>query len=226
MGWLIDDFLDNISSKKIYFIVTVCIIGFLIYSNTFTAPFVFDDIGTVYGNNALRQLNLLLELWSPLKPRFLGYLTFLLNYKIAGWNLALYHITNLLLHILTTFFVWRLVLLIFKTPRFKESYISKHKKYIALFCALIFLTHPIQTQAVTYIVQRFTGLAALFYIISQFGILIRYLKLLIIPVGQSIDHYESPVNNIFDPSVIAGITILLLIVILAIITFRKHRLIS
>src|SRR3989338_9876767 len=90
MGWLIDDFLDNISSKKIYFIIAVCIIGFLIYSNTFTAPFVFDDIGTVYGNNALRELNLLLEWWSFLKPRFLGYLTFLLNYKIAGWNLALY----------------------------------------------------------------------------------------------------------------------------------------
>ena len=329
MGWLIDDFLDNISSKKIYFIIAVCIIGFLIYSNTFTAPFVFDDIGTVYGNNALRKLNLLLEWWSFLKPRFLGYLTFLLNYKIAGWNLALYHITNLLLHILTTFFVWRLVLLIFETPRFKESYISTHKKYIALFCALIFLTHPIQTQAVTYIVQRFTALAALFYIlsvyffikarikkslsffifsifsmllafwskenafsipvmlivcelyffsnfrkfinlkfialwifffavcikfifqlvslsdafgkkvtfagenitsqnylISQFGILIRYLKLLIIPVGQSIDHYESPINNIFEPSVVAGIIVLSFIVILAVITFRKYRLIS
>src|SRR3970282_2932376 len=99
MGWLIDDFLDNISSKKIYFIIAVCIIGFLIYSNTFTAPFVFDDIGTVYGNNALRKFNFLLHWWSFLKPRFLGYLTFLLHYKIAGWNLRFTHSTNYLFNI-------------------------------------------------------------------------------------------------------------------------------
>ena len=329
MGWLIDDFLHNLAFKKLYFIVVVCILGFIIYSNTFTAPFVFDDIGTIYGNHALRRLNLLIEWWSPLKPRIVGYLTFLLNYKIAGWGVAVYHFTNLLIHIATTIFVWRLVLLIFKTPKLKDSEVSKHKESIAVFCALIFLTHPIQTQAVTYIVQRFASLATLFYVLSvflyakarigknvyyfagaivtmilgfltkesaftipimliifefyffgglrkflrpkfialwilflavctkfilllvstndafgpkttfrgeevtsanylitQFGVFIKYIKLLTIPVGQSIDHYQPVIANVFEPSVIAGISLLLFLVILAIITFKKFSLLS
>jgi protein O-mannosyl-transferase len=38
--------------------------------------------------------------------------------------------------------------------------------FIALFAALLFVVHPIQTQAVTYIVQRFTSMAAMFYLLS------------------------------------------------------------
>jgi len=41
-----------------------------------------------------------------------------------------------------------------------------HSHLIALFSALLFVSHPVQTQAVTYIVQRFTSLAALFYLAS------------------------------------------------------------
>ncbi|MEK6582508.1 MAG: tetratricopeptide repeat protein, partial [Nitrospirota bacterium] len=42
----------------------------------------------------------------------------------------------------------------------------------ALFSALLFVAHPIQTQAVTYIVQRFTSLATFFYLLS----LVMYIK--------------------------------------------------
>ncbi|MBI4691157.1 MAG: tetratricopeptide repeat protein, partial [Nitrospirae bacterium] len=43
---------------------------------------------------------------------------------------------------------------------------------VALFSALIFVSHPIQTQAVTYIVQRFASLATFFYLLS----LVMYIK--------------------------------------------------
>jgi hypothetical protein len=39
-------------------------------------------------------------------------------------------------------------------------------RFIALSAGLIFVSHPIQTQAVTYISQRFTSLATLFYLLS------------------------------------------------------------
>ncbi len=48
----------------------------------------------------------------------------------------------------------------------KEKEITKHAKSIAFIGSLIFVAHPIQTEAVTYICQRTASLAALFYIAS------------------------------------------------------------
>lgn len=329
MFWLIDDFLTNITSKKKFFITTVCILGFLIYMNTFTAPFVFDDYSNIYANNAYRNLNLLTAWWSPLKPRFIGYFTFFLNYQIGGWNTSIYHLTNLAIHIATTLMVWRLLLLIFETPKIKGLEISKQKTTIAAFCALIFLTHPIQTQAVTYIVQRFESLAAFFYIVSlyfylkarlakklyyliptaasmalgfltketaftlpamflvfefflignfkrflnpkiltilfvffgvclraffsltslsdalgakitlsgetvnsknylitQLAVFLKYIKLVIIPIGQSVDHLQPVISSIANPFVLTGLLLVTLLVTVAIFTFKKSPLIS
>jgi hypothetical protein len=58
------------------------------------------------------------------------------------------------------------VLLSFKTPYLKGSKISHYAASLSLASGLIFVAHPIQTQAVTYIVQRFTSLATLFYLLS------------------------------------------------------------
>ncbi|MBI4838224.1 MAG: tetratricopeptide repeat protein [Nitrospirae bacterium] len=49
---------------------------------------------------------------------------------------------------------------------FHPSSLNLHPSLIAFFSALIFLSHPIQTQAVTYITQRFTSLATMFYLLS------------------------------------------------------------
>jgi Flp pilus assembly protein TadD len=52
--------------------------------------------------------------------------------------------------------------------RFPDSRFTTHGSHslIAFFAALLFVVHPVQTQAVTYIVQRFTSLAAMFYLLS------------------------------------------------------------
>lgn len=77
-----------------------------------------------------------------------------------------YHLVNLIIHICTSLFVWRLVTLILSTPAAKGNGIAEHKELVASGCSLLFLTHPVQTQAVTYIVQRYASLAALFYLSS------------------------------------------------------------
>ena len=56
--------------------------------------------------------------------------------------------------------------LILSTPVMKNEEISNHKRLIALVCGLLFVSHPEQTQAVTYIVQRLASMAALFYLAS------------------------------------------------------------
>jgi tetratricopeptide (TPR) repeat protein len=62
--------------------------------------------------------------------------------------------------------VWWLFVLIFQTPRVKPfwPYDRLHFKTVALFGALLFAVHPANTQAVTYVSQRFESLAAMFYV--------------------------------------------------------------
>ena len=96
--------------------------------------------------------------------RAFGLLTFVLNYQFHGLDVTGYHVVNLIIHILTSCIVYWLVSLILSSPVMQTDRISKHKKIIAGFSALLFIAHPVQTQAVTYIVQRLASLAALFYL--------------------------------------------------------------
>jgi tetratricopeptide (TPR) repeat protein len=75
-------------------------------------------------------------------------------------------------HIINALLVYRLLLLTFRTPYFldrKENGNSAsgiQDNYVAFFSALLFAVHPVQTQAVTYIVQRYSSLAATFCLLS------------------------------------------------------------
>ncbi|RKY31419.1 MAG: hypothetical protein DRP74_04965 [Candidatus Omnitrophota bacterium] len=73
---------------------------------------------------------------------------------------------NFFLHLGSSLLVWQLVLLTFSTPVLKDKEMSRPTGLIAFLTGLVFLAHPIQTQAVTYIVQRATSLATFFYLIS------------------------------------------------------------
>ncbi|MBI5196779.1 MAG: tetratricopeptide repeat protein [Nitrospirae bacterium] len=62
---------------------------------------------------------------------------------------------------------------------------------LALFSALIFISHPVQTEAVTYIYQRFTSLATMFYLLS----LVMYVKWRLKAEQQSSRTAEQQVNK-------------------------------
>lgn len=100
------------------------------------------------------------------RTRFIGYLSFALNYQIHGLDVTGYHIVNFLVHAVNAGLFYALVLLSFRTPILRSSSIAPFSGGIALFSSLLFILHPIQTQAVTYTVQRFTSLATLFYLLS------------------------------------------------------------
>jgi len=174
----------SLFNKPIVHFFLIAIVGLLVYSNTFNVPFHFDDILNIVKNYRLKDLN---TFWPPSGTRWLGFLTLALNYHLGGLNVTGYHIVNLAIHILNAILVYLLVVFTFRTPYFKVSVISasvsnqpnqftlstfKPLNYLPLFIALIFVAHPIQTQAVTYIVQRFTSLATMFYLLS----LVMYIK--------------------------------------------------
>jgi tetratricopeptide (TPR) repeat protein len=84
-----------------------------------------------------------------------------------------YHIVNIGIHIINALLVYCLVLLSFRSLGVKGAGDEgRFAGWGALLCSLLFVSHPVQTQAVTYIVQRFASLATLFYLLS----LVMYIK--------------------------------------------------
>ncbi|MCD6308767.1 MAG: tetratricopeptide repeat protein, partial [Candidatus Latescibacteria bacterium] len=152
-----------------WIIVALCVLA---YSNSFTCSFQFDDFHYIVENRALHDIGDIGAIWNFLDRRFIGNLTFALNYSLHGVNVVGYHVVNLLVHIGAALFVRWLALLIFSTPVMRNRKISGRKELLSLACGLIFAVHPLQTQAVTYIVQRLASLAAFFYL----GSICLYLK--------------------------------------------------
>jgi tetratricopeptide (TPR) repeat protein len=134
--------------------------------NSFDCSFHFDDAQNIVQNKLIRDITDVSAWWSYVPSRPLGIFTFALNYHFNGLDVWGYHLVNLLIHLCNAVLVFWLVTLIFATPGMKNSPLLKNAKIIALITALLFVAHPVQTQAVTYIVQRLASLAALFYLLS------------------------------------------------------------
>jgi tetratricopeptide (TPR) repeat protein len=142
-------------------IIILCLAA---YSNTFHVPFQFDDPRSISEVPFVRDIH---QFPNPLtQQRAVGFFTFALDYWFHGTDVVGYHIVNLVIHIMNAVLVYALIILSFRTPVLKGSKLTKHAKPIALFSALLFAGHPIQTQAVTYIAQRFASLATLFFLMS------------------------------------------------------------
>src|ERR1035437_3704172 len=153
----------------IFSIVAIVALGLIVYSNTYHSEFQYDDLSSIINNLEIRDLSNYTNIspWLSLtNARHLAYLTLALNFHWGALNTYGYHIFNIITHILCGLSVFWLILLTFKTQVMRNLDISKYSKYIALFGALLFVGHPIQTQGVTYIVQRMASMATLFYILS------------------------------------------------------------
>lgn len=138
----------------------IAILTFLVYSNTFHASFHFDDTPIIVENYTIRNLNNVPGML--INNRGIPTATFAINYAIGGLNVIGYHIVNLAIHITNSIFVYFLV---FLTVTRIDS-LKGRAKQIAVYTALLFAVHPIQTQAVTYIVQRMEILASMFMLIG------------------------------------------------------------
>jgi hypothetical protein len=148
------------------------------YSNTFHVPFHFDDRPNITQNPNVQikvfswdRIERLIKNTYKESIRVFSYFTFALNYFFGGFNVFGYHLVNFLIHIASGIFLYVFLLLTFNLPSLKQKYGSVAFK-VALFTSLIFISHPIQTQSVTYIVQRMASMAGMFYLLS----LVLYIK--------------------------------------------------
>ncbi len=137
----------------------------LFYGHTLDVPFYLDDYSSVIDNPAIRNFDIQ-AMWQYAPLRILGTLSFAIDYSFHQLQPAGYHITNILIHLLAGLAVFIFCRGIIKTPALQRQQVGQYISRLPFVAALIFLLHPLQTQAVTYIVQRLTSLAAAFYLAS------------------------------------------------------------
>jgi Tfp pilus assembly protein PilF len=143
--------------------------GLACYANTFTASFHLDDLLQVAGNKALRDAFDFPALWALGRTRFLSWFSFAVVYQYFGNSLLAHHAINLAVHVAASFTVFRIAMTLLQILNRKNSGAPSVPEYeTALFCGLVFLCHPLQTQAVTYILERRACLAALFFLLAVY----------------------------------------------------------
>ena len=147
----------------------VVLASLLAYSSAFPGAYVFDDTPNVRDNAQLdRPLDYL-----PGRPGYMAqpnravtFATFAIDRAIAGNDPTFHRAVNLAIHVASALFLLGLVLAVFRAPRPRQSSLAPSAWAVGLAAALLFATHPIQTQAVSYIVQRLASLATFFYLLS------------------------------------------------------------
>jgi tetratricopeptide (TPR) repeat protein len=147
-------------------------LGLIAYSNSFLASFHYDDIPHIVHNDAIRDPGNLGKIYAHCKERFLTYLTLAFNYRVSRLDRVSYHIFNFFVHYLAAFLLYFLTIETWKTPAMEGLNNGFSKKAVALLAAGIFLLHPLQTQSVTYLIQRAESMSGMFYL----GALLFYLK--------------------------------------------------
>ena len=147
-----------------YFFLPVFV--WLAYAHTLDVPFYFDDYPNIVEVPAVHLNQVSIEKLRetiadvPLHNRPLAYLSFGLNFYLGGFNVAGYHLVNIAFHIGTGLLLYWLVqvtLSIIEPAR-------DSNRLVAFLASLVWLLHPLQTQAVSYIVQRMTVMASFFYL--------------------------------------------------------------
>ena len=159
----------NIYSRPASHFLLILALGTLAYSNSFGAPFVLDDLESIARNEIIRDLGNYLPGgpgYDFIFRRCIGYFTFALNYHFGGLDVTGYHLFNLAVHLGTALLVYVFLRLSFRTPLLAESRLAPQAGTTALLAALLFVVHPVQTQAITYTVQRLTSLCVFFYLLA------------------------------------------------------------
>lgn len=132
-------------------------------------PFQFDDLANITKKFNIRFYDALSNWWT--NRRWMGEWLNRMNFELGRFEPYYYRLTNLVVHILTGLFVFFLILEGCSRLK-KNSFLSRHALAISTATSALFLLHPVQTQAVSYVIQaRLEGLATLFVVATLFFIL-------------------------------------------------------
>lgn len=149
--------------RLIIHIALIIILGFVVYANSLGGKFVWDDYGLVKGNAYIKDWSNLPKLFSQgfgegegVTPKFyrpLQMFVHMADYSLFGLNVKGYHLTSVLLHILAAIALYFFATVLFNSQR------------LSLFASLLFVAHPVNTEAVSYISGVSDPLSLLFVLL-------------------------------------------------------------
>lgn len=144
------------------------------YANSLAVPYLFDDAWSIAENPTIRRL----WSWSVLRPppavtvggRPVANVSFAVSYALHGLDVGGYHAGNIAVHALAGLVLLGLLRRVFETPALAPGF-GGAASSLAFASALLFTLHPLQTESVTYVVQRTEALAGLFYFLTLYAFL-------------------------------------------------------
>jgi tetratricopeptide (TPR) repeat protein len=146
------------------------------YHNSFRGPLIFDDVASIAGNPTVCRL---WPIWpvllTPLGDlavcrRPVANLSVAINYALGGTDVWGYHAFNFVAHLLAALTLFAVLQRTLDMPRL-QGRLAANAAPLALIITLIWTVHPLQTNAVTYIIQRTEVLAGLFYLLTLYCVI-------------------------------------------------------
>ena len=135
--------------------------GLLTFWNGLFGPLIFDDYFSITSNRTISSLatSLAPPAGSAVAGRPIVNLSYALNDALAGLDLRVFHATNLAIHIACA-------LLLFAVLRRSFERAAVAGDGVALACALVWMVHPLESEAVDYVSARTESLMACFYLLT------------------------------------------------------------
>ena len=155
--------------------ITLLILLLAVYSNSFQGDWHFDDFPNIVKNSHIQIKSLSLPelkqsitgIYQDRLLRPFSYASFALNYYVGGLNVFGFHLVNFFIHYLSSVFLFLFIFNTLKLPLCKNQY--ENIAYpVALLATVLWSVHPVFVTSVSYIVQRMTSMAGLFYIMSMY----------------------------------------------------------
>ena len=150
--------------------MVLVVFAFAIYFPSIKGPFIFDDKPNILYSPAVQMTEFSFSALKKaafegsLSSRSVVNISFALNYLAGQYDARGYHVVNIFIHALTGFLLY----LLFKvTMRIID--VSRAKMFpscLPFVAVMLWFVHPLQSQSVTYIVQRMTSMSAMFYLLS------------------------------------------------------------
>ena len=139
-------------------------VGVAAYADSFSGVFLLDDYGVILNNPEVRSVGR--TRWTHLSRRVV-LLSLAANYALGRDDPAGYHAVNLAIHLLAGMTLFGLVRRTLAGEALRDR-LGRWPVATAAVVAAIWLVHPLQTGAVTYVVQRAESLAGLFYLLTLY----------------------------------------------------------
>jgi protein O-mannosyl-transferase len=145
-----------------------------VYANSLLGPFIFDDHIAIVENDSIRAWWQIGRVFAPERElptagRPLVNLSFAVNYALGGLHVVGYHVVNVALHVLCGLLLFGLIRRTLELPTMRSRW-GQYATRVALFAALLWTVHPLNTEAVNYVTQRTEVMMALFYLLTLYAV--------------------------------------------------------